>query len=92
MNVCPVQADDLARAQAGQDLEPVGVDVFIFHGLAPVGGRVHIEQLHQVGGLQDRLALVPGPGGDFQFFRDVGGQPGLAAVFAESPEISRQQL
>lgn len=92
VNVCPIQADYLTGPQAGQDLEPVGVYVLIFHDLASVCGRVHIEQLHKVGRLQDYFALVPGPGGDFQFFRDVGGQPGLAAVFTESPEISGQQL
>ena len=71
-------------------MEAVCVDVFIGHGLAPVCGRVGAEQLHEIGGLQDLLALVPRPGGYVQCLRVERGQLAQATVFEEGPHICTQ--
>ena len=90
MDVCPVKTDDFPRAQSRENLEAVGVYVFIFHDLPAVCGSIHTEQLYQVRGLQDLFAFVPRPGGYAQRFRVERGQLAQAAVFEEGPHVRAQ--
>ena len=40
VNIFPAQAQQFARAQAGEDLEPIGVDIGVGHALAVKCGGV----------------------------------------------------
>lgn len=92
VHISPAQADQLPGAQAGENLEAVGVDILIPDNLAAPQRSVRVQQLQQVSGLQYLLAFVPGPGGHPQPFRVEGADLAGPAILAEGPQVCTQGL